>query len=690
MAKSFAIQAAAVILFQTAILSAATLPDLAPRVRSVSPLGGRAGETLEVRLSGRHLDDTIEFRFARPDLRAELIAIESNAVRARIAIGTGVPAGLHDYRLRTRHGVFTGVFHVSSLPTIAESEPNNTLEKEQKVTLPALIHGVVTGGDYDVFGFHAEAGQILIFDLLARRAGSSLDATLTLLDDRGNELDFNDDYYIHKDPRLTFSAPRTGGYFVRVSGTSESGSADSTYRLIAGAIPHVAKILPAGARRGASTELRVFGTNLHKAGRVVLGEGLAEAVIIKAEPDSLTIRLDVPAGTAIGQHDLRLFSDGLEAPLPSSLIVSGLVETLAARGLARTRPQLLTLPSAITGILEKKRAADFFAFEARAGERLVFEVDAMKLGYLVDPVVAIYTLDGKLLASDDDRLQQNGSHPPNLDPYLVHTFEEGGRYLAMIRDLAERGDPNYVYRLAIYRAEPDFDLKGLVPAVTLYRGRTVEIPVRVRRHGGWDTPVEVWVENLPQGVSGEKRIAEPAPTIVVDNCALQRRLDGTNVLVPVHTAQSAAAGLYPLQLRARGVYRGRTVEHGAEILFEWESVGKITGPVSEQTLMATITDLPPVLLETPSSLSLTLGKTGRLRVLVSRFDGAETPLSLIAEPAIDGMSLENNVVAPGARRVELRVKTAGSLKSATFRLRAGDALSEPIRLEVRSEEATER
>jgi hypothetical protein len=260
----------------------------------------------------------------------------------------------------------------------------------------------------------------------------------------------------------------------------------------------------------------------------------------------------------------------------------------------------------------------------------------------------------------------------------------------MIRDLAERGDPNYVYRLAIYRAEPDFDLKGLVPAVTLYQGRTVEIPVRVRRHGGWDTPVEVWVENLPQGVSGEKRIAEPAPTIVVDNCALQRRLDGPNVLVPVHTAQSAAAGLYPLQLRARGVYRGRTVEHGAEILFEWESVGKITGPISEQTLMATITDLPPVLLETPSSLSLTPGKTARLRVLVSRFDGAETPLSLIAEPAIDGMSLENNVVAPGARRVELRVKTAGSLKSATFRLRAGDALSEPIRLEVRSEEATER
>jgi hypothetical protein len=85
----------------------------------------------------------------------------------------------------------------------------------------------------------------------------------------------------------------------------------------------------------------------------------------------------------------------------------------------------------------------------------------MKLGYLDDPVLAIYTLEGELLDSADDRLQQNGSQPPNLDPYLVHKFEKAGRYIVAIRDSAERGSPNYVYRLAIYPVEPDFDLQGL-------------------------------------------------------------------------------------------------------------------------------------------------------------------------------------------------------------------------------------
>ena len=157
-------------------------------------------------------------------------------------------------------------------------------------------------------------------------------------------------------------------------------------------------------------------------------------------------------------------------------------------------------------------------------------------------VLAVYTEDGRLLASHDDRLQQNGDEPPNLDPYLVYTFEKAGRYIAMIRDCAERGNPNYVYRLAIYPAQPDFDLRSLTPELTLYRGQTVPLPVRVRRFGGWSTPVEVWAENLPPGVTAEKMTAEPKDTIVKDNCALDRQLDGTNVRLPLHIALDAAAG----------------------------------------------------------------------------------------------------------------------------------------------------
>jgi hypothetical protein len=662
------------------LLAAATgeLPELAPEVRSISPLGGRAGESVKVTISGRRLNDTLAVVFARPDIRAKLVSSEFGSVKLEISIGAGVPTGTHDYRLRTKQGTFVGVFHVGSLPAIAEKESNGDISRAQSIVLPAIIDGIAAASDYDLFRFHAIQGETLIFDALARRAGSGLDATLAILDERGNELDFADDSYIHKDPHLAFTAPRSGDYFVQVSATQEGGSPTSPYRLIAGAVPHMLRVLPAGARRGASTQLRITGLNLAGVDRLVLGDGLAIGKVSQTSRDSVIAHLETPASLPPGSYPLRAFASEVEAPLPLTLIVSDLDESLATPARTRAQPQPIRPPAALSGVLDRRRSAHFFTFEVNTGDRLVFDVDAMKLGYLVDPVVAIYSLDGELLASDDDRLQQNGDQPPNLDPYLVHTFDKAGRYVAMVRDLAQRGDPNYVYRLAVYPAKPDFDLKALTPAITLYRGRPGVLPVRVRRHGGWNTPVDVWVENPPPGLTAEKRIAEPKPTIVKDNCALDRRLDGTNVDLPLGVSDSMAPGSYPLRVRARGEWNGRVVEHDAEILYKWESVGRVTGPISDQTLLATVTDLPPVMIEAPDRLTISAGKPARLRVRVIRFDAAQSSLPVEPESPVDGLKFENNVLAPGAEQLEIRVIASGSVKPGAFRLRAGPALSERI------------
>jgi hypothetical protein len=362
--------------------------------------------------------------------------------------------------------------------------------------------------------------------------------------------------------------------------------------------------------------------------------------------------------------------------------VSDLEERLSTPARNRAEPQSVRVPAAYSGVLEHRRESHFFTLDVHEGERLVFDVDAMKLGYLLDPIVAIYSVDGDLIASDDDRLQQNGKQVPNLDPYLVYQFEKSGRFIVMIRDLAERGDPNYVYRLAIYPAEPDFDLKIMTSSITLYRGQTVELPVRVRRHGGWDAPIDVWVENPPAGVTNETLTVEAKPTIVTDDCSLERRLDGTDVYVPIRVSASAVPGYYTLRLRARGALGGNTVEHTGEVQYKWESVGKVSGAIEDQQFIATISDLPPVLLEPPETLTLTVGKPARFRVLVTRFDGGKDPLTVEPDTAMEGVRFENNVLAPGANQVELRITASGPVKTANFRLRAGAGISQAITLRV--------
>jgi len=678
------------------------LPDLYPVIIAVSPLGARQGETVDVQLMGRNLNDTREIVFARPDIKAQIVVADFFFVQAKVTVGPSVPVGLHDFRLRTPRGTHVGVFHVGSLPRISDVEPNNDLNHAQRVTLPAMIDGVVDLDDYDVYRFHADVGQTMIFDVLSTRAGTRFDSTLAILDERGAELDFIDDAYIQKDPHLSFTAKKTGDYFVRVAGSTEpisglfDGTPYSSYRLIAGPVPFMRHVLPAGLRRGATNEIRISGLNLQKVDRVLLGDSLAEGKVVAATANSMTVQIPVPAGVPAGQHELRAFTGSVEAPLAIQIVVSDLEERLSTPARTRERPQSIAIPVAVSGVFDRKKTSHFFSFDVTAGQTLVFDVDSMKLGFLDDPLVAVYTPDGTLLASHDDRLQQNGDEPPNLDPYLVYTFEKAGRYVAMIRDSAERGNPDYVYRLAVYPARPDFDLRSLTPELTLFRGRTIPLPVRVRRFGGWSTPIEVWIES-PAGITADKVTAAPKDTIVKDNCALDRQLDGTNVDIPIHVSADAKLGDYPLRVHARGVMNGHVVEHTAEVLYWWERVGKVSGPVEDQKLLVTVTDLPPIVLEVAHGsrpgtfepaefVPLAPGKTARLPVLVRRYDDGKSILRIEPESPVAGVKFENNVLPPGKLILELKLRADNSFKPSRFKLRAGTSVSAPIQLTPESSE----
>jgi hypothetical protein len=119
-------------------------------------------------------------------------------------------------------------------------------------------------------------------------------------------------------------------------------------------------------------------------------------------------------------------------------------------------------------------------------------------------------------------------------------------------------------------------------------------------------------------------------------------------------------------------------------------VAKVSGPIEEQQLVATVTELPNVLLETPESLALSSGKVARLKVRVKRFDGGKTPLTIEPEPALEGVKFENNVLEPGSSQIEMRVSAATAPAVKSFRLRAGGAVSPPIELKMEAAEESSR
>jgi len=655
--------------FLAPVLVAAELPALEPAALGVFPRGLRRGSEVSISIRGRNLQQLQGAVISGGGVTAKVI--EATAYRAKQTVQASANAelGRRDLRLLAPHGSTLTWIDISDFAERFEKEPNTEISSAEPLAMPALINGVITAADYDYFRFEASAGETLSFELLATRNGSSLDGVLELLDKNGRTIEYCDDYYAFKDPRIIHTFAASGTYYLRIYGSGESGTENADYRLIAGAMPHADFALPPGGKRGTTVEFTLHGVNLDQAKEITLGDNLARATAIRTTPGTATFRLAIPADAPLGAQSLHLD----RAALPIPFVLSETAELTAAPGTARKKqdPIPIELGTTVNGVIDSARASDYFVIRTEQPKHVVLSVDSMNLGYLLDPIVLVYDEAGTRIAWQDDPTTNTGKEPANLDPYLTVSLPKAGRYTIGIRDSQFRGDASYLYRLTVKEATPDFSVRVVGAHTTLYRGRDNIINVRVRRLEGWNTPVEVWAENLPRGVTSEPVIAEPKNTSYTGTCGERHYLDGTNVEVALKVAPGAELDLSRLTFRARGVMNGKTVEREARARY-WKSRIRVTGDAVEPSLYATITDLPGVVFQTPERSA-----NGKVTAIVTRLDNSDESLR------IEGEGVTPVEIAAGTTRADLVLTKAGDI---TLYGRVGGKVigqSAPIRTEIR-------
>lgn len=556
-------------------------PSPAPKVNAVVPAGMQRGASVEVELSGSNLEELQSVEFAGRGMRAEVMSAAAGKAKMRITAAADAEIGRRDFRLTTARGSYVGVFFVGPMAERNEAEPNDDWRKPEPLTLPATVNGIVANEDWDHFAFDAAAGATYTFDVVATRNSSRLDAELAILDAAGNELAWNDDATIFGDPQLVWTAPKAGRYVVRVG--SLGGGATATYRLVAGVVPFVTEVLPAGVQRAVWTDLRIRGRNLGSVRRVWIGDAAAECRVLRASAEALHVQ--VRTALAAGSYWLHMATDSQELPVPLPVRVSDLPEATYTG-----TPVAISQDMVLNGALTEPRQEHRYRIEAKAGEVIVLQPESMKLGYHADPFVAVLDADGRKLAYADDPGVDDRADEYQIDADLAFAVPKDGSYFVMIRDSMYRGGDQMVYRLTVRRAQPDFLLELREPVKSAYTGQALTVQARVRRRG-WTTPVEVWLEDVPDGVQVEKQTAEPKNTIVKDTCGVDRELDGSLVLLPVRI-ESAKAGRYHWRLKARGTMNGRTVDHTGIVRYENLSAGYTYGPMQVQQADLTIVEAP--------------------------------------------------------------------------------------------------
>lgn len=148
-----------------------------PYVKSVFPLGVRAGQPTRVSLVGANLGGHSEVTVQPPSRAEGWMTMPLDEV------GNGIRP-VNDLKLA-----------VGDAPEIDEHEPNDSVEGAQTVSLPVTINGHVAGGadrggntDEDYFRFTAKKSQKLNIEVAAARLGSSLDSVIEILDAKGNPI----------------------------------------------------------------------------------------------------------------------------------------------------------------------------------------------------------------------------------------------------------------------------------------------------------------------------------------------------------------------------------------------------------------------------------------------------------------------------------------------------------------------
>lgn len=504
-AKSYSYLATAIIFACLLLVTAATAAP--PKLTSFFPTGCQRGQSASVTAAGEFSNWSVQIWADRPGVVA---TAEKDKGKLKIDVAADAAPGIYWLRLTDGEGASQlRPFIVGTLPEIAESETNDSPEKAQAVEPRVVVSGKLgKSGDVDGYRVDLKQGQTLVASIQGNSIlGSPMDCVLQVCELVPRQTSSvggsqpqveafvaaqNHDA-IGLDPQIVFTAPKDGSYLVRIfafpaepdSSIRFAGGDNYIYRLTITEGGYVDHVLPLVAGKD-TTSVLLFGWNLPAAAALSV-PGLAPSADPLVPPD--------------GPADWLFHADSAGAiQLPRTEQPSVVADEKSDPAAA----QEISLPQTISGRFESPGDADVFAFQATKGQKLRIEVEARSLGFPTDAVISVLDEAGKSLAEQDDTGRNDH------DPELTFTAPADGRYRAVIRDLAGRGDLRMVYCLSIEPVQPDFSLSLAADSFVLEGDKPLEIAVNVAARDGFRDPIEIHAIGLPAGVSAE--VVKFAPT----------------------------------------------------------------------------------------------------------------------------------------------------------------------------------
>ncbi|HCN77606.1 MAG TPA: serine protease [Verrucomicrobiales bacterium] len=570
----------------SALAQQVTLP--LPRLLTIMPMGGQAGQSVEVTITGENIEDVTELAFSTTKITAQPVAGAVN--KFTVSIAADAPVGVYDARVMSRLGVSSvRAFSVNKLPEVVRTKANNTLETALPLTVGSICNATMTKRAVDFYSFQGVKGQAVAIDCAAVGIDSRLTPVLILADGKGADLKVN-----RTGGMIDFTPPADGSYIIKVSDLTYQGGERHFYRL-------ALQKSPAEPQPQTQT---VSAMSWPPAGLA------ASAAAKEVEPnnkDAQKISLPCDIGGAF---------------FPAADVDT--YEFTAKKG----ETWWVEVASERLG-----RNTDPFVL-----------VQQVKDGKFTD-VAELYDIAPPMKVTSNG-YSYDGPPYDAGSPDVLGKFEvkEDGTYRLQVRDLfgGTRSDPHNVYRLLVRQAAPDFSLAAWAVHMTLRNGDRASLSkpmalrqgdarafeVVVQRRDGFDGEIEIAMEGLPQGVSA---------------AGLKIAKGKTYGHLIVTADEKAPRGFSLAKITGKAVINGKEVTHPVRLAsMEWpvkDAKGEIPAPRLMADIPVSVTDSE----QAPLSITLAENKVFEAKA----GETLKIPLKLAWRNEFNGTSIKVKAYGEG-------------------------------------------
>jgi hypothetical protein len=296
-----------------------------PRPSVPFPLGGKVGETLEIRWLG---DPAGEFTqaVALPATTSDRWSI------VPVRNGESSPS--------------PGYVRISDLRGVNEIEPNTGLtDATQGGEAPLAFNGIIqSASDQDFYKFAAKAGQVFDINVYARRLRSPLDSVLHLYNIDGSYLAGADDS-IGPDSYIRFTAPADGEFYLNVHDHLMKGGPDFAYRVEVAPVAATLTLSFPQVARASQDRWAMAVPQGNRFATLVLGNrvNFGGELLLSADglPTGMTLQADKMAAD-VGQMPI-VFEAAPDAPVAGSLANLNAAHADPATGIKGTYKQNVEL-----------------------------------------------------------------------------------------------------------------------------------------------------------------------------------------------------------------------------------------------------------------------------------------------------------------------------------------------------------